>query len=240
MVPLKKALQTGGTKRVKRDRSEAKRKQVQLATVDPQTMRPTVRTVVFRGFAPLRMLLPNLETGPDVSPESCCMMFITDDRAEKVRHLSSDVVPPFVECCWWLDEGGVQFRLSGQALLATAECKDPILVAARRAIWERLQPSTRQQFIWPTPGAPMADSNTGSESLSDGDVDLADAHFALLLVLPERVDELRLGGNQKRNLYILEKSDAAGSQADDEGGNGVASVLSHWHASSWRQAAINP
>ena len=77
MLPIKKALNHGGTQRSKRDRSEAKRKQLQLASVDPSSGCPSVRTVVFRGF------LPN-----DLSvlggSESCVLTFITDSRSEKV------------------------------------------------------------------------------------------------------------------------------------------------------------
>ena len=77
MAPLKKALQHGGTQRQKRSRSEAKRKHVQIATVDPTSGRPSVRTVVSRGFLPAALrrrklgcvsqqggeLLPNLHHG---------------------------------------------------------------------------------------------------------------------------------------------------------------------------------
>ena len=41
-----------GTGRTVHSRSDAKRKHVQIATVDPITLRPSVRTVVFRGFLP--------------------------------------------------------------------------------------------------------------------------------------------------------------------------------------------
>ena len=49
ITSVKKALNHGGTQRPKRDRREANRKNVQLATVDASG-RPSVRTVVFRGF----------------------------------------------------------------------------------------------------------------------------------------------------------------------------------------------
>jgi hypothetical protein len=67
--PLKRALNHGGARRLRlpqrlfvtfwagtgrktHARSEARRKHVQIATVEPDTGRPTVRTVVFRGFLP--------------------------------------------------------------------------------------------------------------------------------------------------------------------------------------------
>ena len=80
MLPIKKALNHGGTQRSKRDRSEAKRKQLQFATVDPSSGWPSVRTVVFRGFLPSNLSVIG-------GSESCVLTFITDTRSEKVRHL---------------------------------------------------------------------------------------------------------------------------------------------------------
>ena len=80
MLPIKKALNHGGTQRSKRDRSEAKRKQLQFATVDPSSGCPSVRTVVFRGFLPSNLSVIG-------GSESCVLTFITDTRSEKVRHL---------------------------------------------------------------------------------------------------------------------------------------------------------
>ena len=78
MLPIKKALNHGGTQRSKRDRSEAKRKQLQFATVDPSSGWPSVRTVVFRGFLPSNLSVIG-------GSESCVLTFITDTRSEKVR-----------------------------------------------------------------------------------------------------------------------------------------------------------
>ena len=77
MLPIKKALNHGGTQRSKRDRSEAKRKQLQLASVDPSSGCPSVRTVVFRGFLPIDLSVIG-------GSESCVLTFITDTRSEKV------------------------------------------------------------------------------------------------------------------------------------------------------------
>ena len=44
---------------------------------------------------------------------------------------------PAVECCWWLDEAGVQFRIAGRAVLATASDAPG---SARRAAVERPLP----------------------------------------------------------------------------------------------------
>eukprot|EP00931_Biecheleriopsis_adriatica_P119753 TRINITY_DN9494_c0_g1_i1.p1 TRINITY_DN9494_c0_g1~~TRINITY_DN9494_c0_g1_i1.p1 ORF type:complete len:302 (-),score=53.80 TRINITY_DN9494_c0_g1_i1:96-1001(-) len=247
MVPLKAALNHGGTKRPKRDRREAKRKHVQIATVEPTSGRPSVRTVSFRGF------LTAAHTSGDptlVNQESCMLTFITDSRAAKVRHLESGEA--YVECCWWLDEAGVQFRLGGPAVVASHTSQDPQVRALCQTVWERLSSSTRQTFTWPLPGAPReraASGESGStqkpattETLQDSSGDEGDAppmehaHFSVLVVLPERVDELRLGGRQRRVLYSLDAAavhEAVTSQAC------LSSDL-WWTATHWRAEEINP
>lgn len=106
MTTLKKALNHGGTGR--KTRSEAKRKQVQIATVDPETGRPSVRTVVFRGFLPQKYLMMEDDARTE---ESCCFCFITDDRSAKFSHLGrGEKQGAPIECCWWLDEPGVHRR----------------------------------------------------------------------------------------------------------------------------------
>ncbi|CAE8601467.1 unnamed protein product [Polarella glacialis] len=231
MVPLKAALNHGGTKRPKRDRQEAKRKQVQLATVDTATGRPAVRTVSFRGFlAPYQLEGASHPVGRDVdgaaapqmfqeASESCCLLFVTDDRAQKVRHISESAPHSFVEVNWWLDEASVQFRIAGSAVLASANSSDPHLRAVRTSVWARLKVDTRGTFTWPTPGLPRGgpdestadctndtsdaeDAQKASSDISAGP-QIEDAHFAVVIVVPDRVDELRLGGNQRRRIYTL-------------------------------------
>ena len=149
MQPLKRAMNHGGTQRANRDRKGGTRKQVQLATVDPATGRPAVRTIIFRGFLPDELSKCNVGEG-----ESCLMTFVTDSRAEKVRHIRETKGPAPVEVCWWLHEAGVQFRISGDAVLACADSAEPHLRHACQMVWDRLSDSTRSTFAWPHPGAP--------------------------------------------------------------------------------------
>jgi len=255
MVPLKAALNHGGTKRPKRDRKEAKRKQVQLATVDPATGRPSARTVAFRGF-----LMP-CDAGGTSHEESCILTFVTDSRAEKVVHLSNPS-SAFVEVCWWLDEAAVQFRIAGRAVLAEAGAEDPQLRAVREAIWGRLTPGTRETFTWPSPGMPRA-KVAGEESgvvaeveercdgSGTGDVapdeecgsPLSEAHFAVLLVVPDRVDELRLGGRQKRTIYtrVGPEADCAMSATAEGGGQIGRPGSALWQDEvCWLAQDVNP
>ena len=221
MEPLYSALNHGGTKR-RRSRSEARRKHVQLATVDPISGRPSVRTVVFRGFLPHALADPSVEK----KDETCCLMFITDDRSAKYRHLGGDSTPTStpapMEACWWLDEAAVQFRISGHAVIASARSEDPVLRAAAVSVWERLGDSTKRQFFWPAPGEPR----TAKASEAD-ETPLDEAHFSLLLLVPEVVDELHLGGNHKRIMYTAD---------DGEASAGAPLRL----PSSWREQAVNP
>ena len=210
MHSVKKALNHGGTQRSKRDRSEAKRKQLQLATVDPASGFPSVRTIIFRGFLPSHFVDA---ASAATAGESCVLTFITDTRSEKVRHVREAAGRAPVELCWWLDDANVQLRITGHAVLASATSEDASLRAACEAVWERLGSSTRRTFTWPNPGEPTAeppgaepDAEAGAEEASDAvSIALADTNFCVLLVVPHRVDELRLGGKQQRTLYTLER-----------------------------------
>ena len=237
MLPIKKALNHGGTQRSKRDRSEAKRKQLQLASVDPSSGCPSVRTVVFRGFLPIDLSVIG-------GSESCVLTFITDTRSEKVRHIREAEVNAPVELCWWLDDANVQFRISGHAVLATATSEDASLRAACEAVWDRLGSSTRRTFTWPNPGEPSAPATAeppphaaaAAEEAGDtageiaGEIALADANFCVLLVVPHRVDELRLGGKQRRTLYTLERDERGGAA-----GGALAPL-----GTSWQVQDVNP
>ncbi|CAJ1352314.1 unnamed protein product [Effrenium voratum] len=200
LAAVRAALNHGGTKRPKRDRREARRKHVQLATVDQETLAPSVRTVSFRGFLRAEHLLATTEAGSDsddlpASGGSCILILITDDRAGKVRHIQDGHPQSAVELCWWLDEAAVQFRIAGRGVIADSSTSDPHLQAARQAVWQRLKESTKATFLWPTPGMPR------SETQEPCPLTLENAHFAVVLVLPHTVDELRLGGRQKRFIH---------------------------------------
>jgi pyridoxamine 5'-phosphate oxidase len=211
MAPLKSALNHGGTGRRTHSRTEARRKHVQMATVDPDTGRPSVRTVVFRGFLPQKFVDPAV-TAAARSEDSCCLCFITDDRSAKFAHLGAGLshgAP--VECCWWLDEAGVQFRVSGRALVATAHSEDGVLRAAAAEVWERLGHSTKLQMFWPHPGADRSEGCARGcasvrDSVADCSISLEASHFALLILVPDGVDELHLSGRQKRVLCVKSPS----------------------------------
>jgi hypothetical protein len=162
-----------------------------------------------------------------------------------VRHIGEAEGNAPVELCWWLDEANVQFRISGHAVLATAASEDASLRAACEAVWARLGSSTRRTFTWPNPGEPSAPTTAqptshaeaAAEEAGDtageiaGEIALGDANFCVLLVVPHRVDELRLGGKQRRTLYTLEQDLERGGAA----GGALAPL-----GTSWQVQDVNP
>ena len=154
-------------------------------------------------------------------------MFVTDDRSTKCVHLSGTAhgeggrLAP-VECCWWLDEAAVQFRISGHAVLATARSDERMLREAVHEVWARLGASARRTFFWPHPGAPRVAHDVKHATPPSADEPSLDAsHFVLVVVIPDAVDELHLGRNQRRCIYQRE-----GERFEHPGSDGEANCSS--------------
>ena len=191
-----------------------------------------MRTVVFRGFLPQKYIIDDMAR----TTETCCLCFITDDRSAKFSHLGSGKtqgVP--IECCWWLDEAGVQFRIAGRTLVATAQSEEAVLRSAATDVWERLGDSTKRQMYWPHPGAPKGQ---GAESVKDDNqISLEGSHFVLLIVVPDSVDELHLGGGQKRILYSRTEGSPAGCEVEH---TATSAMLASLRNTEWSHMAVNP
>lgn len=268
IASLRTALNHGGTRRKKRDRSEAKRKQVQVSTVSQESsgrLRPSCRTMVFRGFcsAAVTNLTTNITSDDmkDGSAKSIIVdttaaapfpMLVTDTRSRKYADFigGSDC-----EICWWLDEAGVQFRIAGRVLLATGDTKmtSPALWNARRDVWERLSNGSRRTFFWE--GEPGTTKNQSDISIGDATNNSSNSvgiptlesvgispYFALCIIIPDRVDELHLGGNQKRFIHSLEiLEDTAGSSCcggDHADTGDIAQLL--LQPQEWTTNEVNP
>ena len=67
------------------------------------------------------------------------------------------------------------------------------------------------------------------------EVELADANFAVLVLLPERVHELHLGGKQRAYTYTLE-----GAASEGQGESGVLSNAAVGAGTSWNVTEVNP
>ena len=65
---------------------------------------------------------------------------------------------------------------------------------------------------------------------------------ALVVLLPDRVDELHLGGKQRRVLYTLEDSGADSGDASQQADGKMSSTafLAQHAKTRWRQQAVNP
>lgn len=161
---------------------------VQIATVDPVTLEPRCRTVVFRGF----LKENGLET--DV------LKMITDKRSCKYTEASAKVGEEQKSNCellWWFAKSSEQYRIRGQLKFVGADEKDVFLSTCRKEQWGNLSDLAREQFFWIDPGLPFEEQATVPEGGrdSDGKVLPPPDNFLLMLLYPKRCDYLRLGDN---------------------------------------------
>jgi pyridoxamine 5'-phosphate oxidase len=148
---------------------------LQLATLSSDG-RPTVRTVVFRGWA-----------------SGSALRFVTDLRSAKVRNGRLD----WAEACYYSADTREQFRLTGPLSVLGP---DAIGSAAdvRRKQWAELSDSARAQFCWPEPGAPRASDDQFEPELPIA-IEAVE-HFAVLLLKPKQVDHY-CSKQQSRDVY---------------------------------------
>ena len=194
---------------LKRASREPTAKYLQLGTVSSD-LRPRVRTVVFRGWL----------------WDTTTLTMVTDLRSSKCEEIAHS---PHAEACWYLAKARDQFRIEGSLALVGASEPDEKLARARKAAWTNLSDGAREQFFWPTPGAPLAadvGADEGSTAAPIDPRDLAAAgekpeppppspHFALLLLKPERVDQLRLSRPQRRWLHEPDAASPTGWTASE-------------------------
>jgi len=190
---------------------------VQIATVDPTSPRPYVRSQIVRDFI-----------SPASNPALPLLISTTDIRAQK----TTQIIPnPHVEVAWWIDGTQEQFRITGQAGIIPAPSNDlyrhflymtkhaPKGSALeglategfdwekkRREVFEKLSPKMRAAWCRPPPGSRLQDyedSKTWPERLEEPKADdeeeekqrwaMALENFALVVVDPTEVDYLELG-----------------------------------------------
>jgi PPOX class probable FMN-dependent enzyme len=164
---------------------------VQLATVDPGTLEPRCRTVVFRGFLK--------ESGK----ESDVLKMITDKRSCKYSEVTTylgETQKSNCEMLWWFAKSSEQYRIRGQLKFIGAEEQDPDLSVSRNEQWGNLSDLAREQFFWKDPGVPFEEQDNvpvGGRD-SDGKVLPPPDNFLLMLLYPIRCDYLRLGDNYRQ------------------------------------------
>ena len=177
---------------------------VQLATVDPQTLEPRCRTVVFRGF-----LQPSNPTNTNNKKKSCIMKMITDARSNKVAEVTNTNQSTTAEMVWWFSKSSEQYRIRGKLIFIGAKPNNnnnnnnhteeeiQFLTMARKQQWGNLSDMAREQFYWNDPGMPydnQVNVPTGGRD-QNGNVLPPPDNFLLMLLYPNRVDYLRLSDN---------------------------------------------
>ena len=82
----------------------------------------------------------------------------------------------------------------------------------------------------PNPREASAEAAGGTPGEIAAEIALGDAHFCVVLVVPHCVDELRLGGKQRRTRYTLERN------ARGHTSGGALAPL----GTSWQVQDVNP
>ncbi|KAK0465855.1 uncharacterized protein EV420DRAFT_797973 [Desarmillaria tabescens] len=193
----------------------------QLASIDPTTPIPHVRSLIFRGFI-----------NPTTNPELPLLLFTTDSRTPKTSQIISN---PHVQLAWWIEGAKEQYRVAGLATIIPAPTNSlykhflhstqagnsngsmGILFkegfdweAKRQEVFKSMSPYMKASWCRPTPGSPLVggeeeakkwplkleEPNAEGEWSSEENKRLwetALSHFALLVVDPTDVDYLELG-----------------------------------------------
>jgi pyridoxamine 5'-phosphate oxidase len=187
---------------------------VQIATVDPKTLEPRCRTVVFRGF----LKTPNSTTKSNNLP--CIMKMITDKRSNKFQEVSSaaddtaDGSTPSrknsAEMVWWFSKSSEQYRIRGQLKFVGGDEEDKGLLQSRKEQWGNLSDMAREQFYWVDPGLDYDVVNGHEVGIpiggrgEDGKVLPPPDSFLLMLLYPTRCDYLKLGDNYRQVDDVVE------------------------------------
>eukprot|EP00904_Undaria_pinnatifida_P014090 jgi/Undpi1/9811/HiC_scaffold_27.g12265.m1 len=193
------------------------------------------RTWVFRGFW----------------EDTVALKFITDRRSQKVSEISAD---PAGEVCFYLKKTREQFRIKGRLQVVADGDSDERLAKARRHQWTRISPAAQASFATTAvPGAETLKKNEGGEGGREGEggtkgkgqrevIKEPTEEFCLVLLWPNFVDHLELGGEQTRHTHQLEGGRDGGGvwlpgAFADDGGAGEAGAR---QGSVWTTTAVNP
>lgn len=190
---------------------------VQIATVDPKTLEPRCRTVVFRGFLKPN---PNQDNGSN-HPLPCIMKMITDKRSNKFGEATNLVTNSAgdtptkrsnnVEMVWWFSKSSEQYRIRGQLKFVGEDEADEYLLQSRKEQWGNLSDPAREQFYWVDPGLNYdAESSSaqhipvGGRDEESGKVLPPPSNFLVMLLYPTMCDYLKLGDNVRQVDNLIE------------------------------------
>lgn len=179
---------------------------VQIATVDPITLEPRCRTVVFRGFLPNPPSISSNEDNSKKEEDPYIMKMITDLRSSKVQEISNQTItPPKAELVWWFTKSSEQYRILGTIQFVGASGTSALdshshFSEARKQQWGNLSDSAREQFYWREPNTPYQDQVKVPDGGRDENHKVLPPpdNFLLMLLFPEKVDYLRLGDNVRQ------------------------------------------
>lgn len=190
---------------------------VQIATVDPGSGEPRVRTVVFRGFIKDLPHDHSLNNWCDADHKPCLMKMCTDLRSKKVEQTEQQ---PIAELVWWFPKSSEQYRIRGRLhLVGDDDVDDRALAIARKELWGGISDTARESFFGSLiPGMPYCEELTTDDNSKtvppggrdeEGKVLPPPRNFLLMILDPQEVDYLRLTGAQYRQV------DKRGTSADD-------------------------
>lgn len=204
---------------------------VQIATVDPKTMEPRCRTVVFRGFLH--------EMGQEKNEDGYVMKMITDLRSHKVSEVTTKTLSSSlpnqnnVELVWWFSKSSEQYRIRGKLefigdakshttkdenstmtptlpLPDDGDAKFQYWSKLRKEQWGNLSDMAREQFYWDNPGIPYDNHDssvpTGGRG-EDGKVLDPPENFLLMMLHPTHIDYLRLSDNFRQIDRLLSEGE---------------------------------
>lgn len=159
------------------------------SAVDPETLEPRCRTVVFRGFLKVE------------GAETDIMKMITDKRSSKYGEVTgSNGDKSTCEMVWWFSKSSEQYRIRGGLKFVGSDETDSKLITARKEQWGNMSDPAREQFYWKEPGLPFdgqAEVPVGGRD-EEGKVLAPPNNFLLMLLYPKRCDYLRLGDNYRQ------------------------------------------
>jgi pyridoxamine 5'-phosphate oxidase len=156
-----------------RNRQSPQARFVQLATIR-MNGRPSVRTLVFRGFL----------------GETHQLTFAIDGRSVKAAELEQS---PWAEACWYFHLTREQFRLGGTVTSVGCDSPDRILCESRSDVWRAMSDESRLAYTWPDPGQSRIPLSPFPTLAPDRREPLP--HFCMLVLEVRDVDHLELQGN---------------------------------------------
>ncbi|KAJ7196177.1 pyridoxamine 5'-phosphate oxidase-domain-containing protein [Mycena haematopus] len=181
---------------------------IQLASIDPSTPVPHVRSLVFRGFV-----------SPTENPAHPLLLATTDIRTPKTAQM---IANPHVQVVWWIEGSQEQYRIAGRAHIVPApghalhkhflHTIGPLSEGGkydwevkRIEVFKSMSPMMKASWCRPTPGSRIEGGEdeakkwpTELEEPKPGDAEgkrlweMSLSNFSLVVIEPQDVDYVEL------------------------------------------------